>query len=222
MTFLATLLARHRIDHVASLPRLEPRIPSRFEPVPDVAEPERAVPDLVIDVVRDPEVATAPVRVHAAHPLRVDAEPLEERDSHVGTLISALTAARATVAAPLVMTPPDPLATIASVVDTSPAARTHPARTETQDEIRAVGPRPEHPRKPSLEPRPERRSAPPAAPVARVERAPAVTPTVHVSIGRVEVRAIMAPPATPPARPPSSASRPSLEDYLRGGPRGSR
>jgi len=63
-----------------------------------------------------------------------------------------------------------------------------------------------------------------AAPsLARSEQAEAgdSAPRIKVTIGRVEVRAVM--PATPPARPARSApASPSLEDYLKKGERGAR
>jgi hypothetical protein len=65
---------------------------------------------------------------------------------------------------------------------------------------------------PATPPRPSPVRRPP---LARRERdlLPAPEPTVHVSIGRVEVRAVTAPVASAPTRSP--ASGPSLEDYLR-------
>ena len=162
------------------------------------------------------------VRRHAPHPSQVDVEPFEDGPPHLTALTSALSAARATVAAPVPATPPaNP---VSSATETPATPAHHAERAETRDEVRAVGPRPERPRTTFLEPRPERRPAPSVSTRIRVEReptAPPEPPTVHVSIGRVDVRAIVAPPAASPARPPAPASRPSLEDYLRGR-RGSR
>jgi hypothetical protein len=67
--------------------------------------------------------------------------------------------------------------------------------------------------------RPEVRLAPPAhSTVSERERAEAdlpAEPVVHVTIGRVEVRAVL--PGAPPARPAQTPPRKSsLEDYLRG------
>jgi hypothetical protein len=48
----------------------------------------------------------------------------------------------------------------------------------------------------------------------RLDAEPAARPTVHVTIGRIEVRAVHLPPAPPVNRPPAGA-RLSLDDYLR-------
>jgi hypothetical protein len=225
MRFLATLVERHRADHAASVPRLEPRIPSRFEPVAHAAEPAPGARDVVIDVVRDAELATPRGRRQASRPSGADADRFEDPDPHVRTLASALTAARATVAVPVLTPPGPPVSPAARGVDTPPTPAPRTMRAETRDEIPAIGPPPERPRRPSLEPRPERRPVPSVSTAVRADRermAPPEPPTVHVSIGRVDVRAIVAPPAASPARPPSSTNRLSLEEYLRGRQRGPR
>jgi hypothetical protein len=221
--FLAALVERHRADHAVSVPRLEPRIPSRFEPVPGVAEPARAVPDLVIDVARDAEVTRPHERAHAPHPSRTEVEPFEDGAPRLTALTSALGTARTTVAVAVPAMPP-------AAPESAPARAARAARipayqaerAETRDESRAGGAQPERPRRTFLEPPPARRPAPSVSTSIRAERertAPPEPPTVHVSIGRVDVRAIVAPP---PARPPAPATRPSLEDYLRGRQGGAR
>jgi hypothetical protein len=53
-----------------------------------------------------------------------------------------------------------------------------------------------------------------AKPEVPVEGKPGTTPSIRVTIGRVEVRAVMA-PALPLRPKPKAAPRLSLEDYLR-------
>ncbi|HEV2777780.1 MAG TPA: hypothetical protein VGX25_00110, partial [Actinophytocola sp.] len=63
-------------------------------------------------------------------------------------------------------------------------------------------------------PDPPVRPAAPRIPVVP-RRAPVAEPTVHISIGRVEVRAT-AEPGAPSRAPASGRPRLSLDDYLRG------
>jgi len=204
-------------------PGITPRVPSRFEGA-DRAEPVAA------DGSSTEVAATSPVPVRpAAAPPRAEAvsgPPTEaaHRDpppvmSPEGTAAAALPApAPVRAEAPPASPPADP----PSVEDVGPP-RTRPR---------------EAPPKATSQPR----SAPdllvvPAAPAAALSSAAALVPApgpvtadasprepdvVHVSIGRVDVRATVAPPHRPAppeqARPPvrSPSERLSLHDYLRG------
>jgi hypothetical protein len=55
----------------------------------------------------------------------------------------------------------------------------------------------------------------PAVPHLKDESAPEPAPTIHVTIGRVEVRAVLPSPPQPPSRPPTRLPKLSLDDYLR-------
>jgi hypothetical protein len=71
---------------------------------------------------------------------------------------------------------------------------------------------------------PALRPAPPPVKTARAERGatePHAEPTIHVTIGRIDVRAVMPAPSAP-TRPAVPVEALSLEDYLRRGTRGSR
>jgi hypothetical protein len=58
---------------------------------------------------------------------------------------------------------------------------------------------------------------------AEAARMPPEPPVIRINIGRVEVRAVIAPPAPPPPRPPArSGPSLSLEDYLKGRDEGKR
>ena len=61
-------------------------------------------------------------------------------------------------------------------------------------------------------PQPGAFGAPPALPGPAGDPAPPPEPTVHVTIGRVEIRAVTAP--APPTRPASAARTMSLDEYL--------
>jgi hypothetical protein len=223
MRFLASLIARHRPDHAVSMPRLEPRLPSRFEPVTDAAGPERMERDVAIDAVLDREVVTPLAPRPAPRPPRVDAERFEDLRPELRSLRSALSAVRATVDVPAVATAAVvPVTEAVRLLETPRAPAVGDAPGPTGESTPAPPPRTV--RNTFLEPAPDRRQPAPAAPAIRIDRAPTAPsgpPTVHVSIGRVDVRAIVTPTASP-ARPPVSVNRLSLEEYLRGRPRGAR
>lgn len=217
MSFLTRLIARHQADGPTSFPRLEPRLPSRFEPVGHAANADGLERDVAIEAPRESE-ATAPRMLrHATRPFHDDGEPLETLAPRVRDLRSALSAARATVEVPAVATPLAPSTASRRAGDASaPAAA--PESVDVGASIPAVAAPSARRRGPALEPVPDRRPATPAAPSMRVahERtAPRVPPTIHVSIGRVDVRAIVT-SAAPSPRPPATTDRLSLEDYLRG------
>ena len=216
MSFLTRLIARHQADGPTSFPRLEPRLPSRFEPVGHAANADGLERDVAIEAPRESE-ATAPRMLrHATRPFHDDGEPFETLAPRVRDLRSALSAARATVEVPAVATPLAPSTASRRAGDASAPA----ASAESVDvgaSIPAVAAPSARRRGPALEPVPDRRPATSAAPSIRVahERtAPRVPPTIHVSIGRVDVRAIVTPAAPSPRQPASD--RLSLEDYLRG------
>jgi hypothetical protein len=225
MRVLAGLIERHRPGGAPSTPRLEPRLPSRFEPVPGAADPEGVAPDLVVEVPREAAAAMpgAPARPAPAPPAA--GGPVEAGPPPPGLLGAAVSAARATVEGPA-MAPPGarPVTAPPPRVDT-PSAPARPAPpADTSEPVSPGGPPVERARRTFLEPVPERRPAPPVASAVRIDRAPSApsgSTTIHVSIGRVDVRAIVT-PASAPARPPAPASGVSLEDYLQGrrpGPR---
>ena len=215
MSFLARLVERHRTDGATSVPRLEPRLPSRFEPVALSPAPEHIGSDVAADGARE---AVAPVvPAVTPPPPRADAGPLEH--VHVTRLVSALAAARGTVeapplrktsAAPAIVAPPRADTSRALAPDSSPAhagVRPTPALPAARHSSQTVAELPAH------------RPAPRAARAIDVEGphiAPSSSPTVHVSIGRIDVRAIATSAAPPRVRPPTPASGTSLEDYLRG------
>jgi hypothetical protein len=223
MNFLSSLIERHRPGGPASVTVLEPRLPSRFEPVAYAVGLEGVERAVGIETSRDSETPTPLGLRHAPRPPQHDGEPLEDLDPRVSALRSALSPARATVEPPALATMPGaPWTASPRTVTTPPAPG--PAPVEIGESISVVATPPERARTAALEPALDRRPAPPVAAMVRVERemtTPRDQPTIHVSIGRVDVRAVMA-PAPPPARTPASVDRLSLEDYLHGRHRGPR
>jgi hypothetical protein len=117
-----------------------------------------------------------------------------------------------------------PAATTAPMDAVPVVATTAPAPPGTPGAEAPAPDRPDGPPPPPDRPRPPRpgrltapaRPDPPAAGPRRPQLPPAAgdltaAPTVHVTIGRVEIRAV---PAPPPARRPPAARTTSLDDYL--------
>lgn len=101
-----------------------------------------------------------------------------------------------------------------TVFSTEPRARITPADTDSTPSVHhAVAP----PREPLVPPRREvltailPRFTAPEVPSARAEEEPSV---VHVSIGRIEVRAVMEPPQRQRPTTPPKPKTTSLEEYL--------
>src|SRR6185295_3460011 len=107
---LTRLIARHHADGPASFPRLEPRLPSRFEPVGHAVNADGVERDVAIEAPRELEVPAPRTPRHAPRPFHDDDEPLETLAPRVRDLRSALSAARATVQDPAVATPLAPSA----------------------------------------------------------------------------------------------------------------
>ena len=224
MTFLTRLIERHRPDGLPSFPLLEPRLASRFEPLESTADPGTLEHDVAIEHPRDADPATSSVRGRARQPREDDGAAVEDLDPRVSALRSTLLAARATVEAPAFPTLPSAPWTMppraSDGVQHDPASAPEPVELDAP--VFTVSTLPEHPRRSVLEPVPDRRPAVSSTVLSeRDPGAPREQPTIHVSIGRVEVRAIMTPAAAPP-RAAAAVTRLSLEDYLRGGQRGAR
>jgi hypothetical protein len=204
-------------------PAVEPRLPQRFEPAgiaPQAAPPadeisfsafERAAPSLAgvpaphavpigrISAQPDPGTSTQPshppigmIESAGAEPPRATGDNREFADPPPDLIPGTHRRRPPQAPAPLKRAP----------VEVQPAAisRAQPAP--------AIGTRRDA-RGPLADRSQQRRS------VSAFESGP-TPPTVHVHIGRVEVRAMMPPAASsqPAARPP--APRPTLEDYLSG------
>jgi hypothetical protein len=229
MTFLTRLIARHRAGAPAPLPILEPRLPSRFEPVAfaatlrEVAWDAGAFPH---GETRGPAtLSPAWVAPHSQE----RGEPPEGTVARLGAARAPLGAAHGTAPAPVSRAMPDARSSPSPLADEEPT--TPPDRRSASDgpgsnPARATGEgrdgRPAAP--PTISTRPVLRPPVPPPRTVRAERdTPEARggPTIHVTIGRVDVRAVMTPVAPSP-RPTASAETLSLEDYLRGrsgGPR---
>ena len=218
MSFLTRIIARHHADGAAPFPRLEPRLPARFEPVGHAMNADGVERDVAIEAPRESDAPAPRMLRDAPRPFDDDSEPIETLAPRVRDLRSALSAARATVEVPAVATPHVP-GTAAQRAGATPVPAPARESVNVGASIPAVATPPVRRRGPALEPVPDRRPATPTSPPIRVahERtAPRLPPTIHVSIGRVDVRAIVA-SAAPSPRQPAASDRLSLEDYLRGG-----
>ena len=221
MTFLARLIERHLGDAPAPFPILEPRLPSRFEPEAPAAAVWAGEWD--VERLRDPEA-----RISAAPPSAlVVLQPRERGERPDGGMprTGVMPTALGTISAPLHATashaePAGAPRALSPVVDGQPAA---PARPSTAPPGRDSAPVSGTPgersaaRPPTAAP-PSLRPPAPASRAIRPERERAEArggPTIHVTIGRVDVRAVVASVAAPP-RLPAPAETSSLEDYLRG------
>lgn len=239
MNFLTSLIQRHLPVGDTQLPVLQPRLPSRFES-PSQHEPtgqtlmldevERI--EQVAEAIKGERVDQADAPAFArSESLRSDLrQPSLEpalnkmtpaRDTHVNAIQFALDSARNTIRSN--SGSPEPAVT---AENETPQAHMHPLGTHqpvTMNAPSSVAP----PTKPALRPWVRTKSAFSVAPRSQTESARDASrererlapsePTVHVTIGRVEVRAVMpdAPRATP-ARPAPQPNTPALEDYLRG------
>lgn len=225
MSYLARMLARAVGESGTAA---TPRLPSWFESAPESAGPSDWEPAVAeppgTPAEAGPETAAAqPSRTRASRPVSARPDPRSSPDHAAahGRDTARAAAHQTGPRQPLAGQPPTagesvlprPLPPDAGPLQRSgPSAAQAPTGATPQD----VGPR-----------------APAAAPVPAVPRPPAPTgqpahpappqPSgapgiVEVAIGRIEVRATIAPPATPPVREAAPPSRPvlSLADYLTG------
>lgn len=213
--YLARLAARAGGAPAAA----EPRLPSRFEPVdgstdaaspaPMASPPAAPPPAALPHVERATDTPESVVRSDLARAEgdRMTAAPADRRDhgrdaaraeSAVVAPVSASTALEASAA----VQPDDPAVAHPPTPALSPAA-------------------------PRVEATPPRRAQSPAVTAPAVgarERDEASVPSsepdvVHVTIGRIEVRATVAPPAPARGARPARDPERSLHDYLAGRPR---
>ncbi len=223
MTFLTRLIARHRADAPAPLPILEPRLPSRFEPVSVAATLREVEWDAEAPRHAESRAAVASRPVWMAPQSQERGELPEGAGARPGAVRATLGADSATAHAPVSGAVPGARASRSRLAEDEPTAP--PDSRSASDGPGSIA-------VPSTgEGREGRSAAPPAASARPVLRPPAPPPrsvhaerdtrearggpTIHVTIGRVDVRAVMTPPA-PPLRPTASAETLSLEDYLRG------
>lgn len=179
-------------------PRLDERArethASREAPAPAATPPPAAS-----------EPVVAAVHAHGAEPPAAPAPPSRESDRR---------------AAERLETPVIPIARLDDVVRRLTGDRLTALERRAAREGEPAGPAADRSGSPPQAVRPSDVPAPMAVKPSRVvaEASPAETPApiVRVTIGRVEVRAVMPPPVAPPkaAAPPSSGA-PSLDEYLK-------
>jgi hypothetical protein len=222
MDFLTRLAQRS----IGELPTVQPRLPARFEPIAGIAQPATAPADELRFAPPRPAIA-APALESLSYPAPASspvARPADQATTESpGPPMGVIEAVRPATLAPERVIHEE----IVSARDIAP----DPARRQPPDLAAA-------PRRVAVEVRPAvmNPSQPPPAVVGFRRGAVTAGPTdgrtklqadgvmldsaapstVHVHIGRVDVRAVM-PPAAPPrpaARP--ATPRPTLEDYLSG------
>ena len=233
MNFLARLIERHRAEAPSLLPVLEPRLPSRFEPVGSAPVPRMG--EMHVTAETPPRPSDLPSRAasrEAPGPPSPEIQDQSARrpDPRVSAVRSAINAAHATIQIPTSRTTPVAPSALSSLTHDVPRLRrvlnSSPGAAESDD---AGGPEQRTPpwhRAPWLTPslRPNAGVVTPRSKTtdrAAHDNMPGAMPTIHVTIGRVDVRAVMANTA-PPARPMSRSEKNSLEEYLRGRPRANR
>jgi hypothetical protein len=225
MDFLTRLAQRI----TGEMPAVQPRLPLLFEPAAAIARSATALEEQ--ETLLAPELAeSTPATVPARHPMPAAALPAPQ-----GLLPSSEPFRAPLRVAEQVRPSPsfaaDESRDIGSFSFAAPdAAPAHENRPPARDHAAprrgvpvAIRPAaaPSAPRSPSADSRrgtiasPLNHSAQPGRAGGRTGDLPG-PPTVHVHIGRVDVRAVMPPaaPARPPARP--AAPRTTLEDYLSG------
>ncbi|MDR7186723.1 hypothetical protein J2X85_003780 [Microbacterium trichothecenolyticum] len=194
-----------------------PRLPSRFEPMSGEGSTDAAAPPPIATAAHAPARAElpgppaksdAPVRLEPAGPARgEDDRAIAAPSDRAGRSGAAGTAPEFVTAEP------------------TPERGTLDVDAEPSDAAAAPALAPAAPR---VEAAPPRRAEPltattPAVRASTRDEASAPVPepdVVHVTIGRIEVRATLAPPAAAPrsARPARDPER-TLHDYLTGRPR---
>ena len=228
--FLTRLAERQMSD----APGVAPRLPSRFAPAEPAPPAIEALPQPRPLVVASPvasvleRAAVRPVEHHADSPAR-DEQPRSAAEPHAREIPLAPDRTAAPARQAVVPTPDGRPASIDEPLVAERRTPPPPSnrlpreqpRAEPRDEMRAtsdlVPPSPRHPipeptvlvRRPSAVMPATRHRSERVEPTAVRGEAPVVT----VTIGRVEVRAIVPPPA--PERPKADARKAlSLEDYL--------
>lgn len=217
---------------MGAAPLIAPRLPSLFAPAEESQTSNVADTTTVTDAARNSTLAPPPLPTRTKG--RADSASCEPR-ANIYTPQRAAAPEAANTPAPAARidgTPPRVESTLIPLVETAnvqatsplltpvpphPAASLEPPITPCKQDAPAAAPGPWLPLLPQ-------RTAEPAAPFAGLADTSvgAATgtppaPTVHITIGRVEVRANI---ATPPAAPrPRVASKPalSLSDYLKRG-----
>jgi len=199
---LRRLVARSR----GTLPTVQPRVAARFETWP---EPQAAMAPETIAPPARPTSATPVLRDHAA-------DPPAEREAAEATP-SAVLRRTAPDVLPLVGTRAAPAAAASMAPAFVPPASVTPraaAATDAASDVPAIDLPAAMPR---VAPRAQvaagalrerSRGAPPPAPPAREET------VVHVTIGRVDVRAVAPLAAAPPPRPRAAAPGDGLAAWL--------
>ncbi|WP_447979260.1 hypothetical protein [Candidatus Nitrospira bockiana] len=226
---MARLIERHRPEAPSVLPVLEPRVPSRFEPV----RPGDGLGGLERDgelvtfrsgQPAPPEESPAPLRPRPWREQRERDDPQPSPDPRVKAVTAALEAARSTIRS-MHIQPADP----SSGTQADATARKVP---EHRSSLEADGSREsrstEH-RVAAAAPPPSRLLVPADGRVGSSDREAVAKrddqradpdPTIRVTIGRIDVRAIL--PTAPTPRPAAKAENLSLADYLHGRHRGRR
>lgn len=223
---MSDFLTRLAQRSMGAAPLIAPRLPSLFAPVEESPNSNAADTTAVTDAAQS--ATLAPPSLQSRTIGRADSATDELRAPQRSTATEAVLAARIASTSPRVEATLIPLvkATQAHAQPTPPlltpdapqpaAPLKPPTAARTQDKT-AAAPEPFLPLLPQRTAESAGPFAASAAPPVGVDIGTPPAPTVHITIGRVEVRAnIAAPPAAPR---PRTASQPalSLGDYLKRG-----
>lgn len=218
MSYLARMLTRAGVIAQPDVASAAPRLPSWFEPV-------------VEDTAGLPEVEAVDVDTSPAAEGPIPGAPAESPERAKARETRAVEAGRQTrqpspAAAPVAPAPTSVRSPVEAAAAT--ARREAPAalaqqQPESQPRVRAAATEPEAASRATSAPPPATPAEPlrpPAAPAPAAQHPAPAPEIVHVTIGRVEVRAtIAAPPPTPPSRAEQPVQGPpvlSLADFLGG------
>ena len=231
MNFLAKLIERHRSDAASSLPMLEPRLPSRFEPVGNAAAPRLNEMDVEAETLRRPAEISNRVALREApgQPSSAIQDQSPQRpDPRVSAVRSAIDATHATIQMTAPRITPAPSEGSLPTHEVPRLRRIRHSSPGVGESADAESPEHTPPwgRAPWLMPcvQTNARIVSPRSKTTDREaydNMPDAMPTIHVTIGRVDVRAVVA-NAAPPARPMPRSDKNALEEYLRGRPRAHR
>ena len=199
--FLSQLVARS----LQQAPLVQPRLPSVFEPIHQTQQPESTAPG-TIDESHVPD--NRPPSPLATTILAIP--PTAKRNSR----LPGTDAAPEQSSDPATLKPIRPSPSAQHGGESRPAATTPRSRSATAKPTSVEAhPRPEHP---AITPTRATLLKPALSAVQPSPQLPVPGRTVHVTIGRLEVRAVMTEPVTR-SKSRDPAPRVKLEEYLRNG-----
>ena len=226
MTFLSRLIERHRPEASHQLPALAPRLPWRFEPIAQAEGPRPLEQDIERMGDRLFERESRPTWSQAweqpgpqepSGPPQGSVPRINDWSSAFNAAPNTVERSESAVTSVRLATPSAPTASLETAPPIHPSAGAVPASIRVLPADRRVTALPAAPSIPAIIPRDlsPRSPSPPRQGHEREQDTSKAEPTVHVTIGRIEVRAVT-PPVAPPSRSKETVQKLSLDDYLHG------